>query len=73
LNVYPNKSYKKESEKVSKVQFMTIKELYEISKSLISNDKGDYGVYLSTGGYYDGKALDHYDVDNDDRTLTLYT
>lgn len=50
---------------------MSVNDLYDICKLMIDEDKGDYKVYLATGGYYDGYAYDNYEVGNETRELIL--
>jgi len=58
---------------MSKINFMTVEKLYDICKLMVEDGKGQYKIYLSTGGYYDGEAVDYYHVDETDTTLNLYT
>ena len=58
---------------MSEINFMTVKKLYDICKLIVEDGKGQYKIYLSTGGYYDGEAMNYHDIDETDTTLTLYT
>lgn len=54
------------------MKFLTVKELYEFCKEQVENGKGDYDVWLSTGGYYDSN-LGYVSVDDDKKEISLGT
>ena len=62
----------KGSEKMD-IQWMTVDKLYEICGNLRKENKGDYRVYLATGGYYDGYVDNFIISDDDDKELILST
>ena len=55
------------------MEFMKIKDLYEICKKEINLGHENYDIELGTGGHYDGLAEKGYFIDNDGEVITLYT
>ena len=54
------------------INFLTVEKLHQICTQMILDDKGDYRVYLATGGYYDGYVFDELNYINDnDKELIL--
>lgn len=58
---------------MKKINYMTINELYCICESMINKGKGNYKIFLATGGYYDSHAVNYYSMNDKDKELVLNT
>jgi hypothetical protein len=55
------------------MELLTIKKLHEICEREISLGYSNYNVDLTTGGYYDGLASTETYVNDDYKTISLFT